>query len=321
MSVLSCPVPEPMHYYTLFDQLIVADMALPELDAAAPAEGGIRVRRAELDPEQRPQEWVQVWNEGFSSLARTSSGYWLYFEGMADFAINSERTELVYSCIESLPDASLRHLLLDNVLPMVLGDSGNLILHASAVVLPNGQAVMFSGDSGAGKSTLASYCYTQGAKLLTDDCLLLRQREGRLYCVPNYHGVRLFADSEQGVLQSAYASAEVSHYSSKRRQAISRPEGEASAVETPLAAIFMIDRPEQAIERISLEPIQGASSVASMLAQVFSLDPADRSVAGNRFAQIGALCRTTAGIYRLHYPRDYSALPDVYQKISRAQAP
>ncbi|MEH6604229.1 MAG: hypothetical protein V7711_01495 [Pseudomonadales bacterium] len=305
----------PRHFYHLFDQPISTDILLPELEATSSVADALVVQRADFGAEQRPSVWMRQWNEGFVSVARTAEGYWVCYADMVDFLISPDRQQVKYHPAAGLPDASLRHILLDNLLPMVLGDKNGLIIHASAVVLPGGQAVMFCGNSGAGKSTLASYCYTQGAQLLTDDCLLLRQREGRLYCVPNYHGVRLFADSDRYVLKNAYSDTDVSHYTSKRRQAISRPTGVSSASESALAAVFMIDGGNELATEVEAKRVSGLDSVEGMLSQVFSLDPTDRLIASNRFAHIGALGQVDAGFYRLHYPRDYHRLEEAYQAV------
>lgn len=60
---------------------------------------------------------------------------------------------------------------------------GNEALHAGAVVI-DGKGVAIAGPSGAGKSTLLAELVSRGHPLLTDDILVLTDREGALLAHP-----------------------------------------------------------------------------------------------------------------------------------------
>ena len=91
----------------------------------------------------------------------------------------------------------MRHLLLDQVMPLVLSRD-RLVLHASAVATPAGAAA-FIGFTGAGKSTLAASLSAAGFPILSDDCLVI-ERDGRGFLArPFYPGARLWPDSVHAV--------------------------------------------------------------------------------------------------------------------------
>jgi hypothetical protein len=131
------------------------------------------------------------------AVARTKWGYLLRFPESADFRINL--TDRVILCLHRPVRAeSIRHLLLDQALPLLLGHTGNTVLHASAVATPQG-AIGFAARSGQGKSTLASFLSHFDWNVLTDDCLIISEIAGQLFARGPYRGVRLFEDSRSSV--------------------------------------------------------------------------------------------------------------------------
>jgi hypothetical protein len=67
-------------------------------------------------------------------------------------------------------------LLIATALPALLWLRGGFMLHAAAIVMPGTEsAIAIVGPSGCGKSTIANDLIAQGAKLLADDSICLRQ--------------------------------------------------------------------------------------------------------------------------------------------------
>src|SRR5436190_10425745 len=83
-----------------------------------------------------------------------------------------------------------------------MGSNGELVLHASAVVI-DGAAIAFLGPTRRGKSTLAAAFAKARYPFLTDDGLILDQ-DGEDYLVrPRAPVLRLCSDSEVAILQTA----------------------------------------------------------------------------------------------------------------------
>src|SRR5205807_10064457 len=118
--------------------------------------------------------------------------------------------------VPGTPLETLKHLLLDQVLPLLLSQQGKLVLHASAVAGPGG-ALAFTGPSGHGKSTLAASFSTNGYELLTDDCLMVEDRNGSIFGTPLYPSLRLYPEVIRTLFPKQPASTPVTHYSSKQR--------------------------------------------------------------------------------------------------------
>ena len=84
-------------------------------------------------------DWFHHWfdsnDEIILSAARCDSGYWLRFPQLMDFEINLEEQTITAYRQTCISDATVRHLLLDQVIPRLLGQQGKFILHAGAVTL------------------------------------------------------------------------------------------------------------------------------------------------------------------------------------------
>ena len=87
----------------------------------------------------------------------------------------------------------------------LLAQGRGVLLHACAVS-DNGRGIIFPGTSGAGKSTLATLWEGQeGVTLLSDDRIIVRQREGRfwVYGTP-WHGDARVASPEAVPLERIF---------------------------------------------------------------------------------------------------------------------
>ncbi len=156
------------------------------LSAAPPPEHEVvrRLRNGDF-------EWLRI------SRAPGLDGPLFEFPGFATFALDTANARVVIHPETSTDRATLWHLLLDNVLPMWMAHTGELVLHASSIALgDNGDrfAVLFIGLSGAGKSSTALGCAQAGATLLGDDFALITLAPGTPHVVPSNVGVRLWED-------------------------------------------------------------------------------------------------------------------------------
>ena len=133
-------------------------------------------------------QWLHTWYASDKTpwllLGRRGDDYLLRFPDLADFAVSKDAREISCCPGPDIPSDTIRHLLLDQVIPLVLSKQGGLVLHGSAVLTPHG-AVAFLGETGQGKSTLASSFSGKGSPVLTDDCLLVKERGGQLLAIPS----------------------------------------------------------------------------------------------------------------------------------------
>jgi len=268
--------------------------------------------------------WLHDWFDPndviILSAGRNESSYWLRFPQMVDFEINlNEQTITAYG-YTCTTDATVRHLLLDQVIPRMLGQQGKLILHAGAVTLVNGKTVVFIGQSGWGKSTLVSSFQQQGAGLITDDCLMIEQANGCVSATPNYYGIRLFDDSINAIFGDQHDVEDVSHYSNKRRLILTEyQKGDDIKKVNPvkLDAIFLLSDPKEykSTDQILITSAGGMDAMMTLVAQTFVLDVTDKYLMEEQFRHCGKVFDSKIPCFQLDYPRNHNRLADVRKAI------
>jgi hypothetical protein len=188
----------------LFGYAIESELPLARLREAPAPRGTLRLARADgellaLDGEL--VGWHEVadppWRTAF---VRTAAGL------LADCSITG--TYLVEPRARRVRAAprqtgpSWQHVMVATAFPLLLSELGDLVLHASAVVV-DGRAVAFCGLAGRGKSTLAYGLARPGRPLLAEDGLALSRagdsnKNGGWLAWPGPRGVRLLGDGEPG---------------------------------------------------------------------------------------------------------------------------
>lgn len=218
----------------------VADARSPDLHVGL---GPWRAARGD------PSGWRTLWMVGdgvpWLRYARLPDGYLLRFPGLADFALSGDGRRVEARPRRATLPETVRHLLLDQVLPLALSLQGRHALHATAVLTPAGVCA-FTGPAGAGKSTLAGSFLLGGYPVVSDDCLALSAAGARVEATPAYPGLRLWEDSLQALGTRIGGTVAVAHYTSKKRvlpmpDAARPPDGP-----SPLARVYRVVRPEAA---------------------------------------------------------------------------
>ena len=305
----------------IFDVALDSDIDLPELPEISNADTMIRIRKGIKNSDWLDRlSWQHHWyTENRSvciSLARCDDRYILRFPELVDFVITCSSATVEYYADLKFPPETIRHLLLDQVIPRMLGQQGRLVLHASAIELPeSNKAIAFIGDSGWGKSTLASSFHQNGAKLLTDDCLLIEICDDKVSCIPNYYGVRLFEDSADAIFNGNNQSVQVAHYSEKKRLLIDHHDCMSDPVE--LDGIFLLEDPVNfgSATTISIKPIEGVEDFMRLIGQIFIIDVSEKNLYKNLFNNIKKIFSQGVPIYRLSYPHNYTMLPSVQKNV------
>lgn len=309
--------------YRIFNISLDSDIPLPELPKTSQADKILYIRSGsqEVRDNIQPQwfhNWLDANDEICISCGRVNDDYFLRFPELAEFLITLSDNFIIYFSEPNIPDETIRHLLLDQVLPRVLGHQGNLILHASAVRLTDGTSIAFLGNSGCGKSTIASSYHNSGAELITDDCLLIDTRQGVIRGIPNYYGLRLFDDSAKAVFSAQPENSPVSHYSDKKRLILHKQDSAVSSSGVPLHAVFLLNNPERQSlsSKIIVEPVKGSRELITLIEQMFTLDVTDKKLIAQQFKNIGKITSTNLPIYRLQYPHDHTQLAAIRKAIS-----
>lgn len=309
-----------MPVYRICNYALESDVPLPELAETGQEQGDSRFRLTRDRPSVPvPHEWERHWSlpgdVPWLRFARIGKKHFLRFPDRADFIVSADGRDIECCAPSETPEDTVRHLLLDQVIPLILSLRSGLVLHASAVRTPRG-AVAFLGKSGAGKSTIAASLASQGLPLLTDDCILLEEQDGDLLVIPSYPGLRLWDDMIPPLFGGAPALDRVSHYNDKKR--IGGKDGQLAFSDrpAPLARLYVLDPPDGqgAIRTLSIRPFSGRESFIELIRHAFFLDISDSRRLRRDFTAVGRAAERLL-LRRLSYPRDVRQLPAVRDAI------
>jgi hypothetical protein len=261
--------------------------------------------------------WFHHWgpsdDDRWVCFADLEGRYLLRFIKHADFLVSRDASVVQCHPLPGIPESTVRHLFLDQVLPVVLSARGELVMHSSAVVTPHG-AVGFLGPSGMGKSTLAACFVESGSVLLTDDCLLIRESGGKAEAFPSYPGVRLWEESIQGIFERQPVLSDVAHYTEKRRVSF----GDSSRFSTRpalLRRLFLLAEVEEDARPIlSITPLRPRNGLMELVKNTYVLDIRDTKGLAARFDRLSRLAARGL-VYELHIPRQLPLLPRARQAI------
>jgi hypothetical protein len=272
--------------YLAYGLRIASDLPIPELESV-PSRGrspDIRVRFLG-DRREYPEDlhWVfqtdldggqQGWR-----CARMPERYLVRFPDRADFSIGLDGRDIT-CCATTLDpcDDILRHLVLDQVMPLSIKLQGRETLHATAVLTPHGVCA-FIGPSGSGKSTIAAAFLNSGYSTICDDGLVLSCGD-LVRVVPGYPGVRLWDDAFSALADGETSRSPVANSTCKRRWVQRRGREGFFSDSPPLKRIYRLMWPPAGCHPRprTLESMTAREAFMELVAATFRLDITDRSV-------------------------------------------
>ena len=281
------PMGRDTGFYRMSGVRLASAVPLPELPAASRGPVAHRIERGSGGRGPEPVDWFHRWlanGRPWLRLGRSASGYVLSFPRWADFVVSQDGREIRCHPGRGLPAGTLRHLLLDQVLPLAFSLRGELVLHGSAVHVPGLGGVAFIGRSGRGKSTLAATLAAAGCPLIADDMLVLRRQRGAVFAVPAYPGVRLWP---QDARRHGAAGGRVAHYTPKRRVGAAtlpvrtRP--------SPLAALFIMEPRARRGAMARVLPGSPGERLIDLVRFAYVMDVHDRRQLAHIFSELGAV--------------------------------
>jgi len=324
-------MPNPTRYYRYADRVVATSLALPELPELPespefrPAADSVAFH-IDIGNCRTRDEATAAWQHDFLdpqgnvslSCQREGSSYRFQFPGLVDACALTDG----HVTIEASPDASpntVRHILLDQILPRLLAQQGELILHGAAIAPLDGRAVVLLGDSGMGKSTLSGASALAGYQVLTDDGLLVRVNSDGVHAIPTYPSIRLWPDSFDTLFAgSDVISTPMTHYSDKHRLTPASA-GTRSHAGCSIAAIVVLQPPEG--DRITQTRLSPQAACMALMRNTFQLDLSDHENV-SRLLALAAETVDRVPAIALSYPRDYARLPavvDVLRTIASEQ--
>jgi hypothetical protein len=308
-----------MPRYALAGLTVATEQAMPELPEAERSEADWFFEIAHKLSRERFTIPVHdtIDSKGCTWLVirRQGNRYLLRFPGLADFVVSPSERRVACLPDTGVDGSTVRHLLLDQVIPHILAMDGSLVLHASAVVVDEG-AVAFAGPTGAGKSSLAASFASEGFLPLADDFLLLREHASGFSAVPSYPGLRLWPDSADLLAGQDYSLMPVAANSDKQRLA-PRVVAEAPSPHPLLAIAELGHAAADGAAAVNLARLSRRQGFISIFEQTFRVERSGRARQVSELDRIARLAESTA-VFGLRYPRDYERLAEVRSRILRA---
>jgi hypothetical protein len=309
--------------YQVCDLVIESSIFLPEL-AAASAPVSAPDYSFELlppgDPFPGEYRWFNHWvfrEEVRLSFAFRDEDYLLRFPDQADFLVSRAGPKIRCRSLPDVPESTIRHLLLDSVIPLILSRREPLVLHASAILMGN-SVIGFVGTSGQGKSTLAASHSQLGYPLISDDYLVLRHAADEWVAVPSYPGVRLLPKASDEIFEMPLSSAEVAPYTEKRRISDLRYIPFTKDPSKMQCLYVLDDEGEPAPREPAVERISPRQTFMKLVSSSFNMDITDRNLLRRHFDTLKQLVASLP-CFRLRYAREFGVLRRVSKVIAAHQ--
>jgi len=267
-----------------------------------------------------PQWYLRLRLPGGKTWFRSgklANSYVLSFPGLADFVVDRSGSQIV--CCNASRDATIRtirHLLIDQVLPLIVNLRGHEALHATAVATQRGICA-FTGATGTGKSTLAGSFVLAGYPLVSDDCLAMAERK-TIVALPGYPGLRLWDDSIRGIGAPLQNSKPVAHYTVKSRWSRHASTNDFHSKPQRLARVYLLKRARSRRDstRIAIRPLAPAEALIGLIKVAYRFDITDPAMLERQFHFLSRVAEQVP-VKRLVMPDDFSALADVRQAVLR----
>lgn len=298
--------------YRAYGHLVESDREIPELPLVSnvgPA--GISVRWVTGVEIPNGLRWSTVWTTSGGEpdvvFARTDTSRYLRIGDRAAIRITGDvAIEIAGGCADP---AWLRHVLLDQILPLALASSGETVLHASAVAIDGG-AVLLVGEAGTGKSTLASALGQRGFPVLADDGILLKDEAEWALAVPSYPGLRLWPDAVAVAGHHAFALTAMSAYSSKQRLIPAGSGAEFTPLSVSAVLSLLPDAGPLRVERLSRR-----DAALQFVQHAFIAEP-DVAEALTRHLERACRWSRLIDVWSVRYVRDLSSLPALAMAVA-----
>jgi hypothetical protein len=291
-------------------------LELPELiPAADDGSGVVSIEQCDAIAGEAP-DWYHAWigtdGQDWLRIGRDGQGYRLQFPGLAEFAVRAEGRQ-VLACVADASPETFRHLLLDQVMPLVLSHQGWCVLHAAAVAGPAGGAA-FLGSTGQGKSTMAASLASTGLAAITDDTLILTAAADDIVTgYPAYASIRVWPETAQALFGPAYRhDGRVSELNDKVRVG---PSGglQFATSGAPLRVLYVL-MPDDTVDAPCIESIPPRDRLIEVVRHAFVLDWKGTDRLRAAFDTVSRVVNRVT-VRRLRFRHDYASLPALRDMI------
>lgn len=240
---------------------------------------------------------------------------YLQWSDLFEFLISADGRRIDYRPLKHATAESFSVYLLGQVLSFSLLALGVEPLHGTVAVI-EGHAVGFWGDCGYGKSTLGAALLARGCPILTDDVMVLEEKNAVFTVHPGLPRLKLFPAVARRVLGTGLPGTPMNQRTSKL--VLPLGPGQSCRRAVPLKALYVLSDPSGRTRarpaRPRIEPLSRRDACLEVIRAAFNLSVFERERLANQFAFATRLA-TSVPVHRLIYPRRMSALPEVCDAV------
>jgi hypothetical protein len=237
---------------------------------------------------------------------------YLRWSGLFEFLVSACGHRVIGRPLRGEPDEAFQTYLLGQVLSFALIKMRIEPLHATALVV-DGKAVVLLGDCGYGKSTLGAAFLRAGARLLTDDLLVVRAEANGYVAFPGPPRIKLFPDVARTVLGDV-SGTPMNPATSKL--VIPLGPGQSSPTSRAVRAVYVLRPPasRSVSQSIRIRTLRPRQALLKLIGNTFNTVIRDRERLARQFFQATRLAAAVP-VKSLSYPKQLSSLPLVVEAV------
>jgi hypothetical protein len=204
--------------------------------------------------------------------------------------------------------------LMGAVFGLLLHQRGEIILHASAVLI-GGNAILFCGRSGLGKSTLAAALCLRGHPLVADDiCAISFDADAHPRVSTHSRQLKLAADAAAAF---GFAGRDAPNAPQRLNKYQIDPPVEIDQTEFPVGGIYILRPYGQ--HGPEIQPTTSAEALRLLQRNAYRPGIVKHTGQTARYFEAAAMMARKVGVFRLAQARDLSRLPATADLIERRE--
>ena len=252
---------------------------------------------SEFNPYVGKIQWYHQWKDPNDFLwllaGHYDDKYFLRFNSV-DFLVSFHVSQIYYRTLDNHTKIrTVRHILFNQVIPMVLNHRGIEVLHASSVLISN-EAVVFVGNGGYGKSTLAASLMKQDYPLISDDAVPLLLEDNKVGTASGPPEINLWIRAIQ------LLNIDSQNDFSNRKQLVTLSKEHHCAGKFPIKCIYFL-RPSSETQEIKLIPISEQEVLIELIRAAHRLDITDKKMLQRQFNTLRQVAKLIPS-KTLYYP-------------------
>jgi hypothetical protein len=249
----------------------------------------------------------------FHEVRLSDGSIYLRWPGLFEFLVSADGSRLTACPTSDISYEALLTYLLGHVFSFALLKRGFDPLHATAVMV-HGGVVGFLGDSGYGKSSLAAAFLQAGYPIVTDDLLVMTEKENGLWVYPGIPRIKLFPEIASVFLGSQVMGTPMNPLTRKLVIPLDRPLAHQDVA--PLKALYVLTRPSRRARggRVAIRRLAPRPGFIALLRNSFNTFVVEPTRLTRQF-DLNSRIVSTVPIKMLSYPRILAAVPSLRDAI------